>query len=193
MIAPVIEHVTEVLGDVVYGIDVETVEERVHQLLDECGRSFALAESCTGGQLAERYTELPGASRTFLGGVVTYTNEAKIKLLGIDPAVIEAKTAVSEEVAVAMAEHVRALMGADIGIGVTGHFGYKPDANPFPGMFDMLKADGTISGGMLPKVESCCDAIRQGVKKVHLVDGRMAHSLLLEIFTREGVGTEITE
>ena len=58
---------------------------------------------------------------------------------------------------------------------------------------DMLKADGTISGGMLPKVESCCDAIRQGVKKVHLVDGRMAHSLLLEIFTREGVGTEITE
>jgi len=57
----------------------------------------------------------------------------------------------------------------------------------------MLKADGTISGGMLPKIESCEDAIRAGVKKVHLVDGRMAHSLLLEIFTREGVGTEITE
>ena len=56
-----------------------------------------------------------------------------------------------------------------------------------------LKADGTISGGMLPKIESCEDAIRAGVKKVHLVDGRMAHSLLLEIFTREGVGTEITE
>ena len=58
---------------------------------------------------------------------------------------------------------------------------------------DTLKADGTISGGMLPKIESCCDAIREGVKKVHLVDGRMAHSLLLEIFTREGVGTEIQE
>jgi len=56
-----------------------------------------------------------------------------------------------------------------------------------------LKADGTISGGMLPKIESCEDALRQGVSKVHLVDGRMAHSLLLEIFTREGVGTEITE
>ena len=54
-----------------------------------------------------------------------------------------------------------------------------------------LKADGTISGGMLPKITSCEDAIRAGVKKVHLVDGRMAHSLLLEIFTREGVGTEI--
>ena len=58
---------------------------------------------------------------------------------------------------------------------------------------EVLKADGTISGGMLPKIESCCDAIREGVRKVHLVDGRMAHSLLLEIFTREGVGTEITE
>lgn len=56
-----------------------------------------------------------------------------------------------------------------------------------------LKRDGTISGGMLPKIESCEDALRAGVKKVHLVDGRMAHSLLLEIFTREGVGTEITE
>jgi acetylglutamate kinase len=56
-----------------------------------------------------------------------------------------------------------------------------------------LKADGIISGGMLPKIESCEDAIRSGVKKVHLVDGRMAHSLLLEIFTREGVGTEITQ
>ena len=56
-----------------------------------------------------------------------------------------------------------------------------------------LKADGVISGGMLPKIESCEDAIRAGVKKVHLVDGRMEHSLLLEIFTREGVGTEITE
>lgn len=55
-----------------------------------------------------------------------------------------------------------------------------------------LKEDGTISGGMLPKIDSCVEAIAAGVKKVHLVDGRMAHSLLLEIFTRDGVGTEIT-
>ena len=61
------------------------------------------------------------------------------------------------------------------------------------GDVDKLKADGTIAGGMLPKIESCCAAIREGVRKVHLVDGRMAHSLLLEIFTREGVGTEIIE
>jgi len=58
---------------------------------------------------------------------------------------------------------------------------------------ESLKKDGTISGGMLPKIEGCERAIEAGVKKVHLVDGRMPHSLLLEIFTREGVGTEITE
>ena len=56
-----------------------------------------------------------------------------------------------------------------------------------------LKEEGIISGGMLPKIEGCEDAIRAGVKKVHLVDGRMPHSLLLEIFTREGVGTEIID
>ncbi len=56
-----------------------------------------------------------------------------------------------------------------------------------------LKAEGVISGGMLPKIEGCEDAIRAGVRKVHLVDGRMPHSLLLEIFTREGVGTEISD
>lgn len=58
---------------------------------------------------------------------------------------------------------------------------------------EALKKDGTIGGGMLPKIESCAEAIRVGVHKVHLIDGRMPHSLLLEIFTNKGVGTEITE
>lgn len=61
------------------------------------------------------------------------------------------------------------------------------------GSVEKLKEDGTISGGMLPKINGCVDAINAGVKKVHLIDGRMAHSLLLEIFTREGVGTEIIQ
>jgi len=61
------------------------------------------------------------------------------------------------------------------------------------GEVESLKREGVLSGGMLPKIESCEDAIRAGVLKVHLVDGRMPHSLLLEIFTREGVGTEIME
>ena len=61
------------------------------------------------------------------------------------------------------------------------------------GEIDGLARDGVIGGGMLPKLQSCADAIRAGVRKVHLVDGRMPHSLLLEIFTNKGVGTEITE
>ena len=54
-----------------------------------------------------------------------------------------------------------------------------------------LKAEGIIAGGMIPKMESCVEAIEAGVQRVHLVDGRMPHSLLLEIFTKQGVGTEI--
>lgn len=60
------------------------------------------------------------------------------------------------------------------------------------GQIEVLKMDGIIGGGMLPKLESCAEAIRAGVHKVHLIDGRMPHSLLLEIFTKKGVGTEIT-
>ena len=95
MIAPVMEHVMQRLGDVVYGVDVECIEESVIKLLREKNMTFSAAESCTGGELAKRFTDMPGASAFFKGGVVTYTNEAKAKLLGIDPALIEEKGAVS--------------------------------------------------------------------------------------------------
>ena len=130
MIAPVMEHVMQRLGDVVYGVDVECIEESVIKLLREKGMTFSAAESCTGGELAKRFTDMPGASAVFKGGVVTYTNEAKAKLLGIDPALIEEKGAVSYEVAKAMAENVRTLLGTDIGVGVTGLAG--PDGGTTP-------------------------------------------------------------
>jgi len=57
---------------------------------------------------------------------------------------------------------------------------------------EALKADGTIHGGMVPKVDACLDAIDGGVKKAHIIDGRIEHAMLLELFTSEGVGTEIT-
>lgn len=143
MIAPVLAHVEERLGDKVYGIDVETIEERVIGLLAEKGMTFAAAESCTGGQVAKRFTDLPGASRSFLGGVVVYTNEAKAKLLGISPALIEEKGAVSREVAQELAERVRALLGADIGIGVTGLAGPDGDGVHEVGtVFVSLAAEG---------------------------------------------------
>lgn len=127
MMKPVIDHVCEVLGDIVFGIDVNCVEERVFQLLKEKKMTFSAAESCTGGELAKRFTDIPGASEFFLGGVTTYTNGAKAKLLGIDPKLIEEKGAVSYEVAKLMAENIRAKLGTDMGVGVTGLAG--PDGD----------------------------------------------------------------
>jgi len=127
MLEPVLTHVKAVLGEYAYGTDVESEEEAVLPLLKAKGLRFAAAESCTGGEIAKRFTDLPGASQCFAGGVVTYTNEAKATLLGIDRDMIEEKSAVSYEVAKAMAEQVRSILGTDFGIGVTGVAG--PDSD----------------------------------------------------------------
>ena len=79
MMEPVIAHVKERLGDYVYGMDVECIEEAVLPLMKERNLTFATAESCTGGEIAKRFTDIPGASSVFLGGAVVYTNEAKAK------------------------------------------------------------------------------------------------------------------
>ena len=146
MMKPVIEHVCNVLGVVVFGIDIECVEERVMQLLKEKNMTFSAAESCTGGELAKRFTDMPGASEFFLGGVTTYTNGAKSKLLGIDPALIEEKGAVSFEVAKEMAERVRELIGTDMGVGVTGLAGPDGDGVHEVGtvFVALATADGTF-------------------------------------------------
>ncbi|MBO6092795.1 MAG: competence/damage-inducible protein A, partial [Oscillospiraceae bacterium] len=107
---PVIDRIRERLGEYVYGIDIESLEECAFALLKEKNLTLAFAESCTGGEAAKRLTELPGASTVFKGGVVTYTNEAKATLLGIDPDVIYTEGAVSYEVAAEMAENVRSIL-----------------------------------------------------------------------------------
>jgi nicotinamide-nucleotide amidase len=84
------------------------------------GRTVAVAESCTGGLMSARLTELPGSSEYFLGGVVVYSNEAKVALADVDPALIERFGAVSDEVAEALASGAAARFEADIGIGITG-------------------------------------------------------------------------
>ena len=82
--------------------------------------SIATAESCTGGLLASLLTAVPGASVAFLGGVVAYSNQVKVSQLGVPPDLLEQVGAVSEEVAVAMAEGVRRVLGAHLGVGITG-------------------------------------------------------------------------
>ncbi|MDR5697892.1 MAG: competence/damage-inducible protein A [Armatimonadota bacterium] len=108
------------LGDAVYGVDDETLEMAVARLLSGQGVTVAVAESCTGGLVGHRLTNVPGSSAYFLGGVVAYANEAKQALLGVSQALLERHGAVSGEVAEAMARGVRERFGADVGLGTTG-------------------------------------------------------------------------
>lgn len=107
-------------GDVVYAEGDATLAEVVVGALREAGRTLAVAESCTGGLLGGRVTDVAGSSDVFVGGVIAYANEVKSGGLGVPEALLAEHGAVSEPVAVAMAEGVRARLGATYGIGVTG-------------------------------------------------------------------------
>jgi competence/damage-inducible protein CinA-like protein len=110
----------EALKDYIFSRRDETLEEVVGDQLKGNGYTLATAESCTGGLLAGRITDIPGSSEYFLEGAVTYSNEAKTRLLGVPKKMIEDHGAVSEEVAMAMASGIRELAGATFGIGITG-------------------------------------------------------------------------
>jgi nicotinamide-nucleotide amidase len=105
-------------GDVLFSDDGATIDVVVARLLS--GRTIATAESCTGGLMAGRLTDLAGSSAYVLGGLVVYSNEAKTALAGVPASLIEAHGAVSPEVATALAAGARSRLGADIGIGITG-------------------------------------------------------------------------
>jgi len=108
------------LGEHLYSTEGEMLEEVVARALTENRATIAVAESCTGGLLAERLTNIPGSSSYFLGGVVCYSNELKSALVNVPAELIESKGAVSPEVALALAEGIRKTTGATIGVGVTG-------------------------------------------------------------------------
>ena len=127
LMAPVIAEVRKVLGDIIYGIDAASLEAVVLPLLLEQGKTFAAAESCTGGLIAKRFTDLPGASQVFRGGVTVYTDEAKRSLLGVDADLLAEHSAVSVPVAMELAERVRAQLHTDFGLGVTGLAGPEGD------------------------------------------------------------------
>ncbi len=120
MTEPAVREVRQVLGDVVYGVDVDSLEQVVVQEMTARGLTLATAESCTGGLMGKRITDVPGASACYLGGVVSYQNEVKENLLGVSHETLLSKGAVSEETACQMAEGVRKALGADIGISTTG-------------------------------------------------------------------------
>ncbi len=112
--------VRNILGDNIYGCDQESLEAVVIKLLQNKNKTISLAESCTGGLISQRLTSVPGASKCFMNGIVTYSNEAKQKFLGVNEATLRKHGAVSSETAYEMAEGIRKVSGTDIGLSITG-------------------------------------------------------------------------
>jgi nicotinamide-nucleotide amidase len=112
--------IAEKLGNAVFATNGETMEAVVGKLLTESGKTLSVAESCTGGLIAQRLTEVSGSSAYFIEGAVTYSNEAKIRTLGVQREIIEAHGAVSQQTAEAMARGIRERAKTDFGISVTG-------------------------------------------------------------------------
>jgi nicotinamide-nucleotide amidase len=120
LLLPAARLVRERLKDYVYSTDEAGIDDVVAELLHGSGLTLSLAESCTGGMIAQRITAVSGSSRYFLEGAVTYSNAAKIRQLGVDAVLLEEKGAVSCEVASAMAKGVRRMAGSNLGLAVTG-------------------------------------------------------------------------
>ena len=118
--APVVEEIRRRVGSFVFSVDVDSLEALVVDALRAVGKTLATAESCTGGLLAKRITDVACSSDVFEMGCVTYANRVKEKLLGVPHETLEAHGAVSEETARAMAEGIVRASGADIGVGITG-------------------------------------------------------------------------
>lgn len=139
-----IEKITKTeVGKYIYGIDVESIERAAIAFLRENGLTLSCAESCTGGLISKRITDISGCSDVFVGSCVTYANEAKIKLLGVSEDTLREWGAVSEQTAREMARGVRKALGTDIGVSVTGIAG--------PGGGTSEKPVGTVFLGISTK------------------------------------------
>lgn len=174
----------EVLGDDVVGVDVASLEEAILDRLISARMTLAAAESCTGGLLSARLTDVPGASEAFLGGVVTYSNEAKEHLVNVPIELLVAHGAVSEEVARAMAAGVRRRFNSDWGLGITGIAGPSGGSADKPvGLVhwavagpDGVTADRRVFPGdrvtvRVWSVHSALDTLRRRLDLVESTDG----------------------
>lgn len=130
--APMIEEIRERLSDYIYGIDVNCIEEAVIPMLIENNLKLATAESCTGGLIGKRITNVSGASKVFDCGIISYSNEIKHRILGVSKEALKQYGAVSAEVAKQMAKGALAVSGADIAVSVTGIAGPLSDGTSKP-------------------------------------------------------------
>lgn len=132
LIVPVEKEVRDLLGYKIYGADVSSLEEVCLTLLRDRGLTLGTAESCTGGLIAKRFTDQPGASAVFRGGIVSYAGEIKASLLGVPEALLQEHGAVSRPVAEAMAAGAKRTLGCDLAVAATGVAGPDPDEKGNP-------------------------------------------------------------
>lgn len=145
MIKPVIEKVRAVLGDIIYGVDAGSLEQVVFELLCEKNMTISTAESCTGGFIAKRLTDLRGSSKVFIGGAVTYAAESKTSVLGVSPELIEKHGVISAEVASEMAKRARAVFKTSVAVATTGLAGPEGDGiNPVGTVFVALATENEV-------------------------------------------------
>ena len=133
------------VGQYLYGIDVGTIENAVVKALQKNGLTLSAAESCTGGLIAKRITDISGCSNVFFGGCVTYTNDVKQRLIGVSAETLEKYGAVSEQTAREMARGVRLATGSDIGVsatGIAGPMGGTPETPVGTVFIGISTADG---------------------------------------------------
>ena len=132
LIEPTVARIYERFSDLIVGEGTEEVVDAMVKELARTGRSIATAESCTGGLVARLITSVPGASRSYPGGLVTYSTEAKANLLDVPRAMLDAQGAVSPEVAAELARRVRERFRTDLGLAVTGIAGPDTDSPEHP-------------------------------------------------------------
>ncbi|MEO8364015.1 MAG: competence/damage-inducible protein A [Ilumatobacteraceae bacterium] len=135
--------VRQAVGDIIFGVDGDSMESVVIDLLRSRGLTLGLAESVTGGLVAGRLTSIPGASEVFRGAVISYSSEVKVDLLGLAPGPV-----VSEAAAIAMAQGARKVLGSDIGLALTGVAGpTEQDGQPIGTLcVGLAREDGTTEG-----------------------------------------------
>ena len=142
LIVPVEREVRALLGDLIYGADVSGLEQVVLESARDRGLSLGTAESCTGGLVAKRITDVPGSASVFKGGVVSYHCEVKAGVLGVSQALLDEKGAVCAEVARQLAQGARKVLGCDLAVSTTGVAGPDPDerGNPVGLVYTALAA-----------------------------------------------------
>lgn len=143
MLKPVVDNLYERLGSLIYTTDKENIEQRVIELLEQKNMTLAVAESCTGGYIAKRITDVSGSSGVFECGVVSYSNRIKNEIINVNKETLDKYTAVSEQVACEMAEGVLKLSNASIAVATTGISGPNSDGTSSPvGLSFIALTDG---------------------------------------------------